>query len=57
MNEKLVELEALARPLNEWLLKNYGAHHSVVIDVNGATLLQGMMYTPVYPKKSAVSND
>ena len=46
MNEKLKEFEALAKPLNEWLQKNFNPHAIIFISNDGAELLSGELGCP-----------
>lgn len=44
--KKLEELEALAKPLNEWLQKNYNPHCLIIIRNDGAELFSGELGVP-----------
>lgn len=46
MNEKNKELEELARPLNDWLQKNFTPHHKIIISSDGAEVVQGVIGVP-----------
>lgn len=44
--EKMKELEELAKPLNEWLQKNFTPHHQIIIRNDGAEVVQGVLGVP-----------
>ena len=51
MKEKeLQQLTELAKPLNEWLQKNYSPMCSIVITFNGAEVKQGILGVPFKTK-------
>jgi hypothetical protein len=44
--EKIKEFEALVKPLNEWLQKNYTPHHQIIVRNDGAEVVQGVVGVP-----------
>ena len=40
------EFKLLCKPLNEWLQANYHPHTKIIIEVDGAELVEGIMGTP-----------
>ena len=44
--EKMKEFKDLCKPLNEWLQKNYHPHTIVIIENNGAQILEQKMGIP-----------
>lgn len=44
--EKIKELEELAKPLNEWLQKNFSPHHKIIIECDGAEVVAGEIGVP-----------
>jgi hypothetical protein len=44
--QKHQELINLAKPLNEWLQKNFTPHHQVIIRNDGAEVVQGVIGVP-----------
>lgn len=44
--KKLEELEKLAKPLAEWLNKNFNPHTKIIIECNSAEVVSGEMCVP-----------
>lgn len=44
--DKMKELEELAKPLNEWLQKNFSPHCRIIIEYNGAVVTQDEIGVP-----------
>jgi hypothetical protein len=40
------EFEALCKPLNEWLQKNYHPHAKIIIETDNAEVVEGSMAVP-----------
>lgn len=50
-NEKqFQELTELSKPLYEWLQKNFHLHATIVIDSNGAKVVEDLMFQPLLEK-------
>jgi hypothetical protein len=45
--KKQEELAELARPLQEWLMKNYGPHNEIIVDFNGVSVKESTMFTRI----------
>ncbi|AZK44788.1 hypothetical protein [Paenibacillus lentus] len=45
--EKINEFANLVKPLQEYMLKNYGFHSKVIIEPSGATLVTNEMFVPL----------
>ena len=44
--DKIKELEELAKPLNEWLQKNFSHHCRIIIEYDGAVVIQDEIGVP-----------
>jgi len=44
--QQMDELNALSKPLNEWLQKNFDPHTKIIIENNSAEIVQGVMKVP-----------
>jgi hypothetical protein len=40
------EFKVLCKPLNEWLQKNYHPHAKIIIEVDSAEVVEGVMAVP-----------
>ena len=45
--DKLEEFARLAKPLHEWMLKNYDPHCKIVIEWVGATVESDLVFVPL----------
>ncbi len=46
-NKQMDELRDLARPLHDWLQKNYHPHAAIIIDYDGVKVVEDAMWMPI----------
>lgn len=46
-NKQMDELRDLARPLHDWLQKNFHPHATIVIDYDGVKVVEDAMWVPI----------
>ena len=46
-NKQMDELRDLARPLHDWLQKNFHPHAIIVIDYDGVKVVEDAMWVPI----------
>ena len=44
--QKVAEFEALCKPLNDWLQKNYHPHAKIIIETDHAEIVEGFIGVP-----------
>ncbi|MBA9087491.1 hypothetical protein FHR92_003976 [Fontibacillus solani] len=45
--EQINEFTSLVKPLQEYMMKNYGFHSKVIIEPTGATVVTNEMFVPL----------